>query len=283
MTTAFEIAQSFNLKKRGKEFRGDCPFCQAKKQELAVWDKSTGIGCRCYYGGCDSIELFRVLVGLDGSRIVSAKPYEQKDFNDVKRTEWALRIWNETINAKQTLAERYLKSRGISLNIPSDIRFHVGLKHVPSGLIFPAMIAAVRDANGNLKAVHRTYLDQSGLKAAIDLPKMTLGPVGGFAIQLSPTQEILGLAEGIETALSAMQMSELPVWSAINAGNLKRIILPDCVREVVIFADNGAPGVKAANEAAAVFHHEGRTVQITYPPDGYGDFNDLLKVKGGAA
>jgi hypothetical protein len=78
-------------------------------------------------------------------------------------------------------------------------------------------------------------------------------------------------------------MSEVPVWSAINAGNMKRLILPDFVREVVIFADNGRPGKKAANEAAAIFHQEGHKVRIAYPPEGYGDFNDLLKVKGGVA
>ncbi len=207
----------------------------------------------------------------------AAKATEQ---TDAEKIAWARQTWQETIQAPGTLAETYLRNRAITLPLPPEIRFHPGLKHSPSGQILPAMVAAVRDLQGQVRAIHRTFLDYEGRKAKVDMPKMSFAPILGCAVQLAEPGEILGLAEGIETALSAMQMSELPVWCAISAGNMKRLELPECVREVVIFGDNGGPGIRAAKESAAVFDQEGRKVRIAFPPDGYEDFNDLLK--GGA-
>lgn len=278
MKTVQDIAETFHLKRQGGEYRGTCPICQARKAELAIWDDSGKLRCKCFYG-CNSRDLFLVLVGKETCQM---PPVARPDTaQNEQRSEWARRIWQETLSAKGTLVERYLQSRGITLNVPADIRFHPGLKHTPSGQYFPAMACAVRDVQGNIQAIHRTFLDLDGAKLRHEISKMSLGPIRGCAIQLAVPGKVLGLAEGVETALSAMQMSELPVWCAVSAGNMREVLLPDPVREVVIFGDNGQAGEKAANDTAAILHQEGRTVRIAYPPEGYGDFNDLLK--GGMA
>jgi putative DNA primase/helicase len=51
-------------------------------------------------------------------------------------------------------------------------------------------------------------------------------------------RKVLGIAEGIETALSAHILFKVPVWSALNAGGLGSWQPPTDIREIMIFADN---------------------------------------------
>ena len=104
---------------------------------------------------------------------------------------------------------------------------------------------------------------------------MTLGPFLDGAVRLGPAGEVLGIAEGIETGLSAMQFCDVPVWAACGS-RMHKIALPDCVREVHIFADNGAPGRLAAEKAANSFTREGKRVLLRFPPNRFGDWNDVI-------
>jgi hypothetical protein len=67
------------------------------------------------------------------------------------------------------------------------------------------MLARVDDHDGKFVAAHRTWLlpDGSG-KADLLEPKWSLGPVGGGAVRLAPAGPVLAVAEGIETALTAI-------------------------------------------------------------------------------
>ena len=61
----------------------------------------------------------------------------------------------------------------------------------------------------------------------------------GSAIRLhEPVQGVLGVAEGIETALSASQLYRCPVWALINANNLEKWMPPAGVNHIMIFGDN---------------------------------------------
>jgi DNA primase len=137
-------------------------------------------------------------------------------------------------------------------------------------------VAGIHGADGQVTAVHRTYLDPNGHgKAKLIAPKMALGHFGGGAIRLATSQRMLGLAEGIETGLSVMQLFEIPVWVAAGT-RFHRVVLPDAVREVTIFPDNGTPGHDAADRAVKLLTHQGRRVYVHYPPAQYGDWNDAL-------
>ena len=193
----------------------------------------------------------------------------------VDHSEAVHRIWEESRSAAGTLAERELLRRGITLPMPPSLRFHSGLKH-PSGCAYPCMVAAVSTPNGQMSAVHRTYLAWDGKgKAPVDPVKMTLGPIGKNAIRLSPVAPKLIIAEGIETALSVMQATGTGAWAAISAVGLRTVELPPEVRHVIIAADGDDAGMNAARAARQRLVAEGRVVEIAYAPPGK-DFNDLL-------
>ena len=66
-------------------------------------------------------------------------------------------------------------------------------------------------------------------------------------------------------------------WSAASDTNLAdHMQLPGIVKEVIIFVDNGKPGVKAAHETAWRWQRDGIHTRVADPPEGYSDFNDLL-------
>jgi phage/plasmid primase-like uncharacterized protein len=182
-----------------------------------------------------------------------------------------------------TVGETYLAGRGLQVPDTPDLRFHPDLTYWDTRTGYPALIAIVRDAAGEQIAIHRTYLapDASG-KAEVPKSRMMLGSVGGGAVRLANVGEhgVVGLAEGIETALSVMQTCPaLPVWAALSSGNLEQVVLPSEVTRVVLLADHDGEGVglRVAETAAGRFHAEGRRVWIAHPPGAGDDFNDLLK------
>ena len=188
----------------------------------------------------------------------------------------ALQIWRASAAAAGTKVGTYLRGRSITLPLPPSLRIHPTLTYSPTGTAFPAMVAGVQCPDGKITAVHRTYLLLSGEgKAPLGSPKMALGPLGTGAVRLAKAEEELGLAEGIETALSAMQLFNVPCWAALGS-RLDKVWIPDIVQRVVIYADNGEPGRQAAHKAIEAFTSQGRKVTLRLPPDGYGDWNDAL-------
>ena len=145
------------------------------------------------------------------------------------------------------------------------------------------MVAGVQTLDGRITAVHRTYLRPDGQgKADVTPCKMALGPFGSGAVRVGPAGRVLGLVEGIETGLSAMQLFGVPVWCSLSASRLDRLWLPPEAQEVHIFADNGAPGHEAAERAATAYQAQGRRVVVRFPPEKFGDFNDLLRAEAAA-
>ena len=143
--------------------------------------------------------------------------------------------------------------------------------------MLPALVAAVTDVGGNVRAVHRTYLAPGGRgKAPVEPAKMMLGPTGGLSVHLAPAAERIAVAEGIETALSVQQATGLPTRAALSAGGIQRLELPPLplATDVVIAADGDHDGRRAPRIAGHRWRAEGRRVQIAVPRRL--DFNDSL-------
>lgn len=191
-----------------------------------------------------------------------------------KRRLAALEIWKASLPAAGTLVESYLAARGLALPAGCNgLRFAPSLKH-PAGGRWPAMVAAVRDADAGFLGVHRTFLARDGSgKARIFPPKMSLGPIAGGAVRLAPAGERLVVGEGIESLIGAMRASGLPGWAALSTSGLRSLRLPADVREIIIAADGDAPGETAAVAAARRWAAEGRAVRIAETPAG-ADFGD---------
>jgi putative DNA primase/helicase len=143
---------------------------------------------------------------------------------------------------------------------------------------FPAMLAKVRDAAGNWVNLHRTYLSREGTKAPIDDPRrvMPLPLPKGCAVRLSPIAECMGIAEGIETAIAAKLLHDIPTWAALNAGNLEGWTPPEGCGRVVIFGDNdtSATGQAASWSLCKRLRREGYEVTVHLPPFEGEDWND---------
>jgi phage/plasmid primase-like uncharacterized protein len=162
---------------------------------------------------------------------------------------------------------------------PGTLRYAPALKHGPTGLYLPALVAAVtvwpsREVSG----IHRTFLVADGRKKApVRQSKMMLGRCAGGAVRLAPAGPELVIGEGLETAMSVQQATGLPAWACLSTSGLKSVVLPPEVTTVIVAADGDEPGEQAAQEAGRRFVAEGRTAKIARPPAGM-DFNDLLQM-----
>jgi len=168
---------------------------------------------------------------------------------------------------------RYLKSR--NLNWDYDCLREGRLKHI-SGGFFTCLVAAVTTESGEVEGIHRIYL-KDGAKANITPCKMALGSIKGNSVKLGQPNEVLGVAEGIETAISAMTLLKLPTWSAISGGNIASIIVPNNVHTVIVIGDNDDAGRIYAEKAKDSFIARGLRSRIIYPDRN--DFNDDLRGK----
>lgn len=192
-------------------------------------------------------------------------------------TDCARGIWMEATDPRDTLVERYLASRGVWLPDAPVLRFHPWCPRKDGAL--PAMVALMTEPiTGQPCGIHRTFLapDGSG-KARVNKPKMMLGKAGVIRLG-EPVGEGLGLAEGIETALSVMQrIGWGPVWAAGSSVGIDHFpVLPGhCL---TIFADNDAGGIglKAAQRCAARWIAAGNEALIHLPPEGE-DWNDAIR------
>jgi phage/plasmid primase-like uncharacterized protein len=145
------------------------------------------------------------------------------------------------------------------------------------------MVATVQDCDGKFLGIHRTWLRSDGSgKADVEPQKMALGPIGGGAVRLtSQPPETLAIAEGIETALSVLQVfPTLAVWAAVGTSGMRALKLLDVTRKVIICADNDAnrAGQSAAHDAGQRFLLERREVIIVQPGVPNSDFNDRLRI-----
>jgi hypothetical protein len=140
------------------------------------------------------------------------------------------------------------------------------------------MVAAVQRPDGKIIAVQQTWLTNEGEKASVWPARITTGSLGTGAVRLGPASEVMGLAEGVETALSAVQLTGMTVWVSLGSTRLHSVWLPPIVREVHIFGDNDAAGRTAAKLAAEVHTRAGRVVLQRSPPDQCNDYNDLLNL-----
>jgi phage/plasmid primase-like uncharacterized protein len=144
--------------------------------------------------------------------------------------------------------------------------------------MFPCLIAGLQDVSGRFTGCQATYLSEAGddKQPFLKQPRKNFGCISGSAVRLASAAEALVIAEGIETALSVQQATGMATWAALSAYNLARLILPDCVKTVIIAADNDHTGVEAARAASDRFAAEGRSVSIVRPSLPGADFNDLL-------
>jgi hypothetical protein len=175
------------------------------------------------------------------------------------------------------VAETYLRNRGITIELPPSLRYHARMKHTDTGLMLPCMVGAVQGPDRQIIGLHRTYLRADGMgKAGVSNPRKMLGTVRGGAVRLAKPDFEVAIAEGIETALSYMQITGTPTWAALSSSGLMAVEVPDDLMLVTIVVDADPAGEQAAQVAGDRFSQQGLKVQLVRPTRG-NDLNDILQ------
>lgn len=274
--SARDLAARFNLRSAGNDWRGDCPACGYASSFVL---SETREGKPLWWcSACDDRDALALAMGHEGGDTSPDPTNAAPRPSPAQREGWARDLWERALPAPGTVVDRYLRSRGLGTVATAALRFLTALRHTETGHVGPVMLAAVRDVGGAVRAVHRTWLRGDGNgKADVEPAKKTLGNPMGCAVCLAPADAALVVAEGIETAVAAGLLFDLPAWACISAGGLEAVVLPASVRRVLIAADNDASGTgqHAAQTLAQRLSAEGRRVRIA-TPDRIGDFNDVL-------
>jgi hypothetical protein len=200
-----------------------------------------------------------------------------------KRAVQAQRLWQAAQPIAGTLAETYLRGRGITCPLPDTLRFAPSCWHATAKRL-PAMVALVEGADAF--AVHRTYLRADGCgKADVEPARAMLGTVQGGAVRLADGPGPLVMAEGIETALSlasGLLRAPATIWAGLSTSGIRGLRLPYRPGRLTIAPDGDTAGREAAHALAQRAHALGWAVSLLPAPDGR-DWNDVLMGKAVAA
>ncbi|RVC81448.1 DNA primase [Mesorhizobium sp. M4A.F.Ca.ET.022.05.2.1] len=193
----------------------------------------------------------------------------------------------------RTLVETYLCGRGITASHETGcLRFHPHCYYRPEDSgpteIWPAMIAAVTDLNGDVTGAHRTWLDPSGFsdahlgRAPIETPRRALGDLLGHGVRFGFCGDVMAAGEGIETMLSQrIILPTMPALAALSAAHLSAIQFPGTLRRLYITRDNDPAGEGAVATLLERTKAAGIEAMVLTPQ--LGDFNEDLRLLGANA
>lgn len=288
---ALGVEESFLVNRHGP-----CPICGGRDRWR--WDDKGGRGTFFCSGGCgagDGFKLLMLLRGVDFKGAVklveevlptAPKVTKARERSAEEKTAALRRMWEaaKPVSDEGPVA-KYLSSRAIYAHRSPSLRegpmryYDENRKFIGE---FPAMIGRIASVDGKGVSLHVTYLTAEGKKADLPSPKKVMQPVGaviGSAVQLFKAEgDALGVAEGIETALSSFEQFDMPVWAAISAEGMAAFTWPAHVKRLVIFGDHddSFTGHWAAYTLARRARVKGLTVEVRVPEEA-GDWNDVAK------
>ncbi len=274
-----------------------CPWCRGKDRWRFTDRNGDGVFICNQCGAGDGAEIVMRSLGLDfksaadpiegvlGDAQVKAKPERSDSDNRAAMTA----LWRGARPIEPGgVADAYLLGR-LGRRMSGD-GWPDALRSIPiaeywsdgTARRFPAMLAKVSAPDGKPCQIHRTFLSPDGTKSPVPQPKKLMqgGLAKGSAVRLAPIGDdgVLGVAEGIETALSASLIHAIPVWSCLSEGNLSQFIPPDGIRRLVVFGDNdpnfvGQAAAYALARRVSTQHKIDAAVAIPTRPD----WNDELR------
>jgi putative DNA primase/helicase len=210
-----------------------------------------------------------------------------RPMSDQRKREDMVATWKRSCEiTADDHAGRYLYDRTRITTFPRCLRYSPDERYTEPGSRpswHPAMVAKVDPsdaavADGERAALHRTYLDRYAGKAPVAESRKMLGMMPtGAAVRLMEHDEVLGIAEGIETALSASALFNVPCWAALTAGLLQEWSPPPPVKTVFVFGDNDESntGQAASYALARRLKTRGLTVSVEIPQTTGWDWNDV--------
>lgn len=277
------IYSQFNLRITGNKHI-DCPICGGKKK-MRITDKWQNGNWICVCGAGDGFKLLQEITGhsfADVCARVDALIGNNYEAEVVSRPDYQAQLkmhWRTLKPIKGTKVEEYLNNRGIYRLPKRAIKFNPAEGYMGEGA--PCMFAV--GTNQQLEPVqkHRTFLlgeSKKKLMKKVDPDRDIPGEC--VAVKMFESDTCLGVAEGIETALSVHQMYELPMWSTMTAGYMEKFVAPMGVKHLKVYADmdkRSATGHMAAFACAnrnLRANNDVERVTVLWPDQG--DFNDVL-------
>lgn len=282
------VDQSFLKKKHGP-----CPMCGGT--DRFRFDNKSGNGTwicnQC--GAGNGMNLIMLLRGWDFAKAaaeidkivgnIETKPEQERKEDPRKR----LKQVQEKLQAVDGInpVSIYLSNRGLPKS--KALKLHPSLAYYDNGAFkgsHPAMVALFQSESGAPLTFHITYLTKHGTKAEVDSCKKVLTPVSplnGGAIRLFDPARIMGVAEGIETALACFDLFGIPTWACYCASVLEKFQPPPECEHLVIFGDNDASftGQKAAYTLANRLASKGLCVEVRIAQDAGTDWADKVQAQ----
>jgi len=268
-----------------------CPACGGKDRFRC--DNKEGKGTY-YCAGCgagDGWSLIQKVLGVDFPQALAEVSgiigvvEKTKQMKESGMTPEKMRsIFNGSKPAsKNDPVGLYLAGRGLT-EIPEKLRYHPACWENETKQNQKAMLAIFHGPDNTALTMHRTYIDADGKKLAIESPKKilpSLKKMNGGACRLFPVdnRRVLGIAEGIETAIAARQLHDVPVWASTTAVLLESFEPPTGIERLVVFGDNDRnyTGQKAAYALANRVEVVSKIRADVMVPEAAGaDWNDYL-------
>jgi putative DNA primase/helicase len=262
---------------------GPCPICGGA--DRFRWDdKNSGGGFICNQCGAgDGFDLasrvtgksFREIADQIATILGQSNDYKApvRDPQEERNRLLMLRLWNESepILDGHNCVQRYLMNRCNTLWYSSFVRVHRERR---------LMVAKIVSHGDKAVNLHVTSLTDDGRKADVTPAKRVMAGKlpDGCAIRLSPAAPVMGVAEGIETAISSSLMFDMPVWACVNGTLLSKWIPPEVAEQITVFGDNDANytgHAKAYHLANRLEVQFKRSVNVMIAPEVGTDWNDF--------
>ena len=286
--TAEVIARALGGKRRGRAWTCRCPAHSDRTPSLQIKDEDNGVDLKCW-ALCSTSQIIAVLRerGLwNDDTQLSVKPKGSVDPQLTPTHLAARNLWERSRDPRGTLAETYLKNRGLPL---PDFACGRALRFADAVPLddgwAPALVArliSVRCHERNelswndLPCVHVIFLKPDG-SGYID--KRTWGsPYGSALVYLSKVDEYATewhIGEGIETMLGAYaNRGAFPIAAALTTSSLAYIPVTEPNHNLVIWTDNDDAGRKAARMLRRRWQFAGRNVTEIRRRQANADFAD---------
>jgi putative DNA primase/helicase len=286
---ALGIAETFLTGKHGP-----CPLCGGKDRWR--WDdrerRGTWICTKCGAGdgialvmkrnGWEFREAAKQIEAIIGS-VTADLPKRERSDRDKRDAMNRLWLMSKIVEASDPVGRYLFRRVGVTC-FPSCLRTAYDLRYKSDCPSFhPAMIAMVSGPDDAPATLHRTYLTSDGRKAPVIEPRRLMPGIiaKGAAIRLGPAGDVLGIAEGIETALSVTALFGVTCWAAVSAAMMAAWQPPDEAKRIIVFGDNDLSyaGQSAAYALARRLRSDERVVEVQIPTEVGADWNDVHQLQ----
>ena len=244
-----DILSRFGIYVKTDGKHGPCPICGGK--DRFRFDDKDGDGtwyCNQGHNGKNAGDGFSLIAYKQG--ISNADAFQEvaqflglkvnKTIPTLPTTPHHVKILQESQELYPTdPAGQYLLRRGLWIPESTNVlRYHPGLYERTARRKRPCLVAIVK-RDGKAIGVHRIWPEFKMYPKVKRLSRLDGGTYNGGAVEIMPLESsIMGVAEGVETAMACCKLFGMPVWSTISTSGMKSFVPPKQIQTLHIFGDS---------------------------------------------